>query len=276
MRALGKVGFPCYVKPADNSASRGIIRLAGKQTDREQLYQTFTQGLKACCLRKEVLVEAEMPGREYSVDTVLYQSRLYPAGISDCVFLKKYNYAVQSGSMTPSLLPERTQQKMYEIMEQAACVLGVTDGAFKGDLVIDSRGNVGIIEVAARTSGGFDSQYRKPLSFGIDIIKATMDIACGYPFDARDLVPRWVKWSSTTTVFPESGRVTSIRGIDRLKKLKGVHEVIMLCKAGDIIPPYVNCATRTNFIISSADTIEELRELEKKIRKTLIIKTTSL
>ena len=63
-------------------------------------------------------------------------------------------------------------------MERAAFALGVDNGAFKGDLII-SDGKPRIIEVTARTSGGFDSQYRKPYSFGIDILKATIDIAAG-------------------------------------------------------------------------------------------------
>ena len=55
---------------------------------------------------------------------------------------------------------------MYDLMENAAGALGVTSGAFKGDLVLVD-GKPRIIEVTARTSGGFDSQYRKPYSFGI-------------------------------------------------------------------------------------------------------------
>lgn len=267
--AIKKVGFPCYLKPADNCGSRGVARLI----DDKDLENVFKEAIESCYLRKEILVESEIPGQEYSVDTVLYQGKLYPAGISDRVFLEKEKYAVQSGSRTPSLLPETIQSQMYGVMEKAARVLGVTDGAFKGDLVLDENNKVKIIEVTARTSGGFDAQLRKPLSFGIDIIKATVDIACGYPLNPTDLVPKWIKWSSTISAFPEPGIVSDIIGIDELKKMKGVHEVIMLVKIGDIIEPYTDCVRRTNHIISSADTLEDLLALEKKILNTLIIKT---
>ena len=244
--AVKKVEFPCYIKPADNCGSRGITRIV----DDENLESVFKKAIESCCHRKEVLVESEIRGQEYSIDTVIYLGKLYPAGISDRIFLQKEKYAVQIGSRTPSLLPETIQDGMYKIMEKAARALGITNGAFKGDLVVDENNKVRIIEVTARTSGGFDSQLRKPLSFGIDLIKATMDIACGYPLDPLDLVPKWVKWSSTISTLSEPGIISDIMGIDEVKKMKGVHDVIMLAKIGDTIEFYDNCAKRKNFIIS--------------------------
>jgi len=269
--AIQKVGFPCYVKPVDNSASRGITRL----TNNKNLETIFNNAINLSFHSKEVIVETEIEGEEYSIDTVIYNGKLYPAGISDRAFLKKEKYAIQSGSRTPSLLPSETQKKMYLVMEQAAKALGIDNGAFKGDLAVDKEGNVEIIEVTARTSGGFDSQYRKPLSFGIDIMKATIDIALGNPLDPTDLVPKWIKWSSTISTFPNPGVVKKISGLEELRKTKGVARVFILCKIGDKIEPYVHSAQRTNFIICYADTLEKLIKLEKKVVNTLKIITTN-
>ncbi len=267
---VGTVGFPCYIKPTNNSASRGMTRLENS----DGLEDAFVEAVGATKEVDEILVEREIPGEEYSVDTVLYKGVLYPAGVSDRAFLEKEKYAVQTGSRTPSLLPAKTQDEMYGVMRAAAEVLGVTDGAFKGDLVVDPNGVVKIIEVTARTSGGFDSQYRKPLSFGIDLIKATMDIALGLPLDPLDLVPRWVKWSSTVSVFPEPGVVQRIVGVEEAKKLPGVAHIFMLVKEGETVEPYVHSAKRTNFVICTADTYEQLLKLEAQVQNTLIIQTT--
>lgn len=267
--AARKVGFPCYIKPADSWACKGVTRL----TNADDIEQAFVNALNFCYFTKNVLIEEELKGEEYSVDTVLYQGKLYPAGVSDRIFLPKEKYAVHIGSRTPSLLSESIQFSMYEIMDKAAKALGVTDGAFKGDLLVDENGKVRIIELTARTSGGFDSQLRKPLSFGIDILKATMDIACGYSLDPIDLVPKWVKWSSTISVIHESGIITNIEGLKELKKIKGVREVYFRSNVGDVVKPLLNSAARTNQIISSADTLEDLLKIEDKIRETLIIKT---
>ena len=160
-------------------------------------------------------------------------------------------------------------------MEMAAKTLGVTDGAFKGDLIVDKNGRVRILEVTARTSGGFDSQLRKPLSFGIDILKATIDIALGRPLDPIDLIPKWVKWSSTISIFPKPGVVTAITGLNKIKKMKSVKDLVILTKVGEKIDSYSNSAKRTNFITLVADTFEELVKNEKFIYNNLVIQTTN-
>lgn len=268
---INKIDFPVYIKPVDNCASRGITRV----TNPKQLKTSFEKAIQHSHHVKEVLIEAEMRGTEHSVDTILYKGKMFPAGISDRIFLKKERYAVQAGSRTPSLLQSDTQEKIYETMEKAAHALGVRQGAFKGDIIVEQGNKINIIEITARTSGGFDSQVRKPLSFGVDLIKATIDIACGYKLDPIDLIPKWMKWSSTISLFPKPGRVVSIKGVNKLKKMRGIHEVIILTKNGDIIEPYEHCAHRTNYIISHADTFNQLLDIESKIRSTLVIKTTT-
>ena len=267
--AVKTVGFPCYVKPSDSWACKGVTKILHES----QLEDAFNTALGFCNFTKEVLIEEELSGQEYSTDAVIYKGKLYPAGVSDRIFLPKEKYAVHIGSRTPSMLPEETQASMYEIMDKAAKALGVTDGAFKGDLLVDKDGKVRIIELTARTSGGFDSQLRKPYSFGIDLLKATMDIACGYPLDPIDLIPKWVKWSSTISVIHDSGIITSIEGLEKLKSIKGVKEVYFRSKIGDRVKPLVHSAARTNQIISVADTPEGLLKIEDAIRETLVIKT---
>jgi len=268
-KAIKKVGLPCFVKPADNSASRGVFRIRSLVN----LDSIFKKSISSCSLARHLIVESEIKGEEFSIDTVLYKGKLYPAGISDRMFLKKSKFAVQAASRTPSMLPESKQEEMYNLMARAAKALGVDNGAFKGDLALDRDNKVRVIELTARTSGGFDSQLRKPLSFGIDLIKATMDIALGKPLDPTDLIPKWIKWSSTVSIFPRPGKVKKITGTSDLLKIKGVSEIIMLVKSGDIIKPYTDNAKRTNYIICKADTLEELKLVEKKALKTLKIET---
>lgn len=264
--AIDAVGLPAVIKPIDNCASRGV-----KIIHRiEEAESAFDNAVKNCYYDKAALIEEFLRGQEYSVDTVLWKGKLYPAGISDRTFDFSQGYSVQTGSLTPSLLPQDIQQVMYELMQKAADILGIDKGAFKGDLILVD-GKPYIIEVTARTSGGFDSQYRKPYSFGIDIIKITMDIACGIEPDLRDLVPKWVKWSKTFTKLHKPGRIKKISGIKDAKAISGVKNIFMLEKEGDIISGLKNCADRRNFIIAVGDTLEQLNTTVKKALDTLNI-----
>ena len=265
---IPSITFPCYVKPTNNSASRGITRV----NNNDELLPAFNKALNSCFGDKEVIIESEIKGIEYSVDTVIVDGVLYPCGISDRIFLEKKNYAVQIGSRTPSLLPSSVQEGMYQLMQEAAKVLGVNNSAFKGDLVVTEHGEIRVIEFAGRTSGGFDSQYRKPLSFGINIIKVVIDLALGFKVDFRDIIPKWNKWSSTYSKITNSGIITKIENLEEILLLDGVVENFFILNVGDKVEEMIDCAKRFNYFILVADTYQDLLRLENLIEEKLIIK----
>ena len=264
LNAVKKVGFPCIIKPDDNSASRGITVVKSISA----VKKAFDEAIVNCYHRREVIIEEFLPGVEYSVDTIVWDGKVYPCGISDRTFLKSSKYRIQSGSLTPSLLPSCIQDEMYNLMQKAASALGVDKGAFKGDLIL-VKNKPRIIEITARTSGGFDSQYRKPYSFGIDMLKATIDIAVGKELDFCDIIPRWTKWSKTFSVFPKPGKIKKIIGIKEAKKISGVKDIFIIADKGDVVGNYIHSASRVNFINIVSDTLENLETIEKMVRKKI-------
>ena len=164
------------------------------------------------------------------------------------------------------------QSSVYELMQNAANAIGMDNGAFKGDLVIRPDNSVGVIELAGRTSGGFDSQYRKPLSFGINIIKSAIDIALGVELDFRDIVPKWVKYTSTYSVISESGVIESISGFDDCLNIDGVKHGFMTLGVGDVIEEMTDCSKRFNSFICMSKDITGLKAIENNILNTLKIK----
>jgi biotin carboxylase len=262
------LGYPLVVKSIDNSGSRGIRILENASL----LEQACDEAQKYSFYDKRILLEEYLEGEEYSVDTVVYNGIVYPCGISDREFDYSKEFAVQTGSITPSRLPEDIQNEMYNLMSQAARAMGIDKGAFKGDLILCGN-KPKIIEITARLSGGFDSQYRKPYSFGINLIKATIDIAIGNNLDFRDIIPKWVKYSKTTSPFPKAGKITKISGLEELKSIKGVRNVFLLVNEGDMVEDYKHCVNRVGYIILTADSYEELKQLEKQALETLKIIT---
>jgi biotin carboxylase len=259
--------FPCYIKPVNNSASRGVKRVLTKI----ELLNSFEETSENNYGENAVIVEKEIFGNEISVDSIVINGIVYPCGISDRKFLVKNKYAIQTGSVTPSSLAPEIQSNVYEVMQKAATTLQIDNGAFKGDLIINENNEIGIIEFAGRTSGGFDSQFRKPLSFGIDIIKAALDLSLGIDVDFRDLIPKWNKWSSTFSVVTESGQISEIIGFDRCLKIKGVYKGFMTLKSGDTVSQMKDCAQRFNYFICVGSNLDELKKIEAEIANTLKI-----
>lgn len=260
--------YPCVYKSTDNCASRGVTIVR----DRKYAIEAYKNALKNNIRDNKVIVEEFIEGEEYSVDTIVYKNTVYPAGISDRVFLNKENYAVQDGSLTPSQLPEEIQNNMYQVMQNCANAIGIEWGAFKGDLLLGKDGKIYVIEVTARLSGGFDSQYRKPYSFGINLIKATIDLACGKELDQDDITPKWLKYSQTFSIFPKPGVIKEIKGEEELRNIPGIKQVFFTKHIGSLVE-YKTCADRVVHIIACADTYEELQDTINKARKTLEIVT---
>jgi len=257
------VNYPCVIKATDNCASRGLTILKNPKGLEEAISLAKKYSTDGKYIQEEFI-----DGEEYSVDTVVYKGVVYPCGISDRIFLPKDNFAVQDGSITPSFLSEEIQQRMYWVMQDCADALGVKWGAFKGDLILDKDNHVKVLEVTARLSGGFDSQYRKPYSFGINLIKATIDLACGKELDFSDLIPKWNKFSQTFTVFPKPGIIKEIRGLDELKKIPGIRNYFLTKDVGDVVE-YKHCADRVIHIIACRDTYKELQETIQKAKETV-------
>jgi biotin carboxylase len=264
---ISKNFFPCFIKPINNCASRGVKRVLNAK----ELLDSFDEAVINNYDETAVLIEKEILGNEISVDTIVVNGIVYPCGISDRSFLKKDKYAIQTGSVTPSSLPVNIQSKIYEVMQKAASALNVDNGAFKGDLIIKENDDVGVIEFAGRTSGGFDSQYRKPLSFGINIIKSVIDLSLGLEVDFSDLIPKWSKWSSTFSVVTQAGSISSINGFEECLKIDGVHKGFLTLKVGDTVGEMVDCAKRFNYFICYGESPEELQRIEKEISNTLKI-----
>lgn len=266
-----KLGFPLVVKAIDSSGSRGVQIMH----DFEGFERACENAINASNVDKRILLEEYLEGEEYSIDTIIYNGILYPCGLSDREFDYSKKFAVQTGSVTPSRLPEDIQRKMYMLMDSAAKAIGVNNTAFKGDLILCGD-EPKVLEITARLSGGFDSQYRKPYSFGIDLLKATIDMSIGNPLDFRDIIPQWVKFSKTTSPFPEPGIVKSVKGLDKIKAMKGVRNIFGDVKVGDVIQPYTSLVSRIMQIVLCADSYEELIALEKEVLSTLIIETESI
>ncbi len=263
-----EIGFPLVVKAIDSSGSRGVKIMRNF----DGFEEACENAINSSNVDKRILLEEFLDGNEYSVDTIIYEGKLYPCGISDREFDYSKEYAVQTGSLTPSRLPEEIQAKMYALMDNAAKAIGVDNSAFKGDLILCGS-EPKVLEITARLSGGFDSQYRKPYSFGIDLLKATIDIAIGNPLDFTDIIPRWVKFSKTTSPFPKPGRVVSVQGLETIRLMCGVKNIFGNVKVGDIIKPYTNLVSRVMQIVLCADSYEDLNDLEKRVLSTLVIKT---
>jgi biotin carboxylase len=265
--ALRDVGFPAIVKAVDNSASRGATKIE----EEEALADALEEALHFSGTGT-ALIEQCLQGPEQSVETIVDQAgRQHRCNIVDRPFAFD-PFPIELGHDNPTRLSDSEQEQLFELVEAHTRAVGIALGAAKADTMWTAQGPV-VIEMTARLSGGFHSQYTSPLAHGTNDIKATLDLALGRDLDLADVTPRWSRFSVCRSLFPEPGAITEIDGIEEALELPGVEHVLFRMGVGEVIRPYRHCADRAGFVITCADDREQAEEAAAQAQQLIKVAT---
>jgi biotin carboxylase len=227
-------GGNLVIKPVDSRGSRGVQRIA----DVADLNKAFTLAMSHSPTQR-VMVEDYLDGPQVSTESVIVEGRCFTPGFSDrnYEYLERYApFFIENGGDLPSHLPAETQEKVRAVVARAAAALGIVNGTVKGDIVVH-KGEPYVIELAARLSGGFFCTREIPLNTGVDLIGAAMKLALREPVTGDELTAKTFTPVIQRYAFPKPGRIVSVKGAEEARKVKGVAELIVTAKPGDIIPP---------------------------------------
>lgn len=252
-RVIKKVGLPCMVKAIDNAASRGSRRIDSLNELEEALMDA-----KNHSTTKTALIEEYVEGAEQSVELIVYKGVHYKFGVVDRHF-GFLPFPIEIGHTNPSRLSSDIQDRIYSLVIDAASSLGIDFGPYKADTILTKKGPM-ILELPARLSGGFHSQYTTPLATGLEPIKAAIALAMGMEIPEEAIMPTRQKIAICKAIFPKPGKVIKISGIEEAYAGKGVNKIFVMVKPGDIILPYKNCAHRVCYIIATGGSFEEAEE----------------
>lgn len=259
-------GFPVMIKAVDSAASRGCKKIENMS----ELDEAISEA-KEKSSTKTALVEEFVVGDEQSVETIVYDGIHYHCGIADRHF--GFNpYPIEVGHTNPTKLSNHIQNEIYDVVDRAAKSLGINFGPAKADIILTDDGPK-ILEMPARLSGGFHSQYTTPLSTGMNPIRAVLNLAIGNTIPMDDITQKLNKVSICKAIFPNPGNIVKISGIEKAKLMKGVAQIIMMVKEGDIITEYKNCAQRICYIITVGNTYEEASEIFKVASQIISVET---
>ncbi|HHS48460.1 MAG TPA: ATP-grasp domain-containing protein [Desulfurella acetivorans] len=269
-KAIEKVGLPCMVKAIDSSASRGTQKLESISNLEIALEEAFRYSSA-----KSALIEEYVEGFEYSAETVIYNSKQYRFGIAK----REYDLLplpIETGHVNPADLDSKTQEEMYKIVYDAALALKIDNAPAKADMIIrKSDSKIMILEMAARLSGGFHSQYTTPLSSGMDPIKFVMQLTLGEEPYIDTYTPKMNKVALCRAIFPKPGYVEKIEGIEEALKIKGINKIFLTIKEGDVIEDYKHCAHRVCYVIASGDSYKEADSAFKLAKNIINFKIRS-
>ena len=261
--AVKDLGGRAVLKPVDSRGARGVS-IVESHSNHTRL---FSEALEASPMGT-VLIEQYLPGPQFSTESVVFGRELVTVGISTRNYGRlatTYPYPVEDGGELPAELEPGLKSEMNRVLLSAAQALGIQSGTIKGDLAV-SNGEVQIIELAGRLSGGYFSTHEIPLSSGIDLLKVAFEIALGIDVNRSDLVPKTHNYVAQRYIFPDPGRVVSVDVPEWITSSADIHLLVLRVREGDIVPSISNHPARAGLVIATGqDKDSALRTAESAI-----------
>lgn len=165
---------PVIVKPSDSSGSRGVTLV--ESADALPAALQYARGATAT---GRVLMQEYMQGPEVSVEGFCFDDGdVEIVAITDKLTTGAPHF-VELGHSQPSGLPTEVQDRIQRVVTDAARALGLSNCALHAEVIVTSEGPK-IVEVGARLGGDFITSHLVPLSTGIDMIAALIEVALGH------------------------------------------------------------------------------------------------
>ncbi len=266
---LKKVEFPVFIKPADNSGSRGafVCRSA------EEFLENYPKALSFSPTGR-VIIEQYLTGQDIILDYLIKDGEAHMLSIFDRKMVPGRRVAINHANLllAPS---ESTDLFLREIdgnIRKMCRELGFHDGLifFQG---YSNEGKITLFEMGCRLGGTFshiDEYFLK-----VSPIDALIHYALtGKMADFADYSGITPKFSGAGCVLnllldESTAEITKVEGVAEVKGMKEVVNAIQFYEEGAKIP--VTNATDKPFMIlyMAADTMQQLRDAVEKVYATV-------
>lgn len=239
--------YPCIMKPTDNSGSRGVVLIHNPM----QLEEEYSYS-QSSSRSGSVIIEEYLTGPEVSVEVIVYKGVPHVLQITDKLTTGAPHF-VEMGHSQPSQLPKDTTDKIKDLASRAVLAVGIENGPAHVEMIVTENGPK-MVELGARMGGDCITTHLVPLSTGIDMIKATIDIACG---NEPDIIPKFSKGSAIRYFDVPYGTIQSIDGVDAAKKIDGVKQISFTKSVGNIVGKIGSSGDRVGFVIGQSGNPQE-------------------
>lgn len=241
-----KLKYPLICKPVDNSGSRGVSLVC----EAEELDKAVKYGIENSASGR-IILEEFLVGREVSAEVLVWEGEATVLAVTD-KSTTGAPYFVESGHSQPSRLPTEDVERVKKLAKDAVKAVGIHMGAAHVEIMVTKDG-ARLIELGARMGGDCITTHLVPLSTGINMIKAAINIALRVP---PNLTPRFSKGAAIRYVFPNKGTIKSIEGAHIAECMSGVKTVEIMKRAGETVGAVRNSNDRLGFVITQAETAE--------------------
>lgn len=256
-----ELSYPLIIKPTDNAGSRGVTLVDAE----ENLDAAFAYSISQSRSGK-VILEEYMQGPEVSVEVMVINNEPFVLSITDKLTTGAPHF-VEMGHNQPSLLDESTQHEIIVLAKKAVKAVGINCGPAHVEMIITNKGPK-MVELGARMGGDCITTHLVPLSTGIDMVKATIDVSLGL---IPNITPIIHKASAIRFFSGCNGIIHDIINIDVVANMDGVKEVVLNKNIGDSASEIKSSVDRIGAVVTQAEDANTAIEIADKAVRTIEI-----
>lgn len=237
-----QITYPCIIKPTDNAGSRGVCLVK----NREELEDAFLYSQNES-RGGNVIIEEYLVGHEVSVEVMVVDGEPHILAVTDKLTTGAPHF-VEMGHCQQSQLPNDVIAQIKDVAKQAVKAVGINCGPAHVEMMATPNGPK-MIELGARMGGDCITTHLVPLSTGIDMIKATIDVCLG---QKPDITAKFDKGSAIRFFDVPSGIIKSIEGVESARQVEGVKEITFTKNIGDEVGEIHSSLDRVGYVIAQA------------------------
>lgn len=250
-----EIVFPCITKPVDNSGSRGVMYVDNLLQLKESILYSSQNGRSG-----KVIVEEFMQGPEVSVEVIVVNKEVNILQITDKLTTGSPHF-VEMGHSQPSQLSDEIQKSIRLLAKQAIDAIGINNGPVHAEMIITKEGPK-MVELGARMGGDKITTHLVPLSTGIDMVKATINLALG---EEPIIDEKYCKGATIRYFEAKKGVIKKIDGVDDAFLIQGVQEISFSKEIGEEICEIDSSAARIGCVLAQGDTAQDAINIANKV-----------
>lgn len=255
---IQKITYPCISKPVDNAGSRGVMLIENREELERAVRYSSSNGREG-----SVIVEEYLQGSEVSVEVMVIDGEVHILQVTDKLTTGAPHF-VEMGHSQPSRLRNEDIKDIRDLAARAVKSVGIDNGPAHVEIMLTDKGPK-MIELGARMGGDCITTHLVPLSTGIDMVKATIQIALG---EQPDIAPKFNKGAAIRYFKEQCGTIKGIYGTDVATRMDGVRLVALTKNIGDTVKGIGSSVDRMGSVIAQGSDAEfAIRCCENAIRR---------
>jgi biotin carboxylase len=181
---------------------------------------------------------------------------------------------VEDGGTISESDPPEFFAEAEELLGASAAAMEISNGPVKGDFVRSESGQLMVIEIAGRLSGGWFASDQILAARGIDLVEIALKFALGIEIFPSDLDAKRQHATAIRYWFPQPGQLQRIEGLEEIKTRSDIIQSDTFFQPGEEIPLTTKHSDRAGFVISRGNSKSQaIQAAESAINQVSFVTT---